>query len=133
MVNDLENPDFLKDYLLETIRITTIDSVVNSLDEARVAAGLSKASLARAINSDPATMRRLFSGQASNPTLGTLAEVATALGMKVTLEPLPNADRSTLTEPLMGGKSVDVAGLATYLERLRTSPSAEELTRRDDS
>lgn len=119
LVKDLEDPEFLREYVVESIRIATIDSIVNGLDEARVAAGLSKASLARAICADPATMRRLFSGSASNPTLGTLAEVAAALGMRVKLEPLPKSERSAVTQPLLEGRSANTAELATYLEKLR--------------
>jgi hypothetical protein len=38
------------------------------------------------INSEPATVRRLFSAGHVNPILGTLAEVAAALGMRVVPE-----------------------------------------------
>ncbi len=121
LVSDLEDPEFLREYVVESIRIATIDIIVNALDEARVAAGLSKASLARAISANPATMRRLFSGSASNPTLGTLAEVAAALGMRVRLEPLPKSERSIVTQPLLEGRAVNTAELASYLETLRKS------------
>ena len=42
------------------------------------------------MDSEPATVRRLFSAGHVNPTLGTLTEVAAALGMHGVL------DRSTL-------------------------------------
>lgn len=119
LVNDLEDPEFLREYIVESIRIATVDSIINGLDEARMAAGLSKASLARAISADPATMRRLFSGNASNPTLGTLAEVAAALGMKVVLEPLPASEHAAVTQPLLEGKARNAADLAIFLEKLR--------------
>lgn len=124
LAKDLEDPEFLREYVAESIRIATIDSIVNGLDEARVAAGLSKASLARAISAEPATMRRLFSGSASNPTLGTLAEVAAALGMRVKLEPLPKSERSALTRPLLEGRSANTEELAEYLEKLRQTTKA---------
>jgi ribosome-binding protein aMBF1 (putative translation factor) len=88
LARDVEDPQFLREYVTQSIRIATIDRIVNELDAAREAAGLSKAELARAINSEPATVRRLFSAGHVNPTLGTLAEVAAALGMRVVLEPL---------------------------------------------
>ena len=71
LAQDLEDPQFLREYVAQSIRITTIDRIVNELDGAREAAGLSKAGLARAINSEPATVRRLFSAGHVNPTLGT--------------------------------------------------------------
>lgn len=120
LARDLEDPEFLREYVVESMRIATIDAVVNALDEAREAAGLSKAELARAIQVEPATIRRLFASNTPNPTLGTLAEVAAALGMRVTLEPLPDDERTRVTEPLLEGRTADPAGLARHLDRLRT-------------
>jgi transcriptional regulator with XRE-family HTH domain len=102
------------------MRIATLDAVVNALDEAREAAGLSKAELARAIQIEPATIRRLFASDKSNPTLGTLAEVAAALGMRITIEPLPEAERLQVTKPLLDGRTADAEGLARHLEGLRS-------------
>ncbi len=119
LAEDLEDPEFLREYVVESMRIATIDNIVNALDEAREAAGLTKASLARAVSADPATMRRLFSGGASNPTLGTLAEVAAALGLRVTLEPLPDLERSNVMQPLLEGRSANTVDLAKYLDGIR--------------
>src|ERR1700678_71641 len=85
LASDLEDPEFLRQYVAQSIRIATIDRIVNELDTAREAAGLTKAGLAHAISSEPATVRRLFSSDHANPTLGTLAELAAALGMRVVL------------------------------------------------
>lgn len=120
LARDLDDPEFLREYVVESMRIATIDAIVNALDEAREAAGLSKAELARAIQVEPATIRRLFASDKSNPTLGTLAEVAAALGMRVTLEPLPDSERIQVTEPLLEGRTADPAGLAKHLQSLRT-------------
>ena len=48
LATDLEDPEFLREYVRESVRIATIDDLVNELDEAREAAGLTKADLARA-------------------------------------------------------------------------------------
>jgi transcriptional regulator with XRE-family HTH domain len=101
---------------------------VNELDAAREAAGLSKAELARAINSEPATVRRLFSAGHVNPTLGTLAEVAAALGMRVVLEPLGDGDWKRITGPLLEGSTDDPQVLARRLEAMRGTPDAESAT-----
>lgn len=121
LARDLEDPEFLRAYVVESMRIATIDSIVNQLDEAREAAGLSKAELARAISAEPATIRRLFSSHRANPTLGTLAEVAAALGLRVTMEPLPDAERRQITVPLLEGRAANTRRLTTHLERLRES------------
>ena len=107
LAGDMEDPEFLREYVMESVRISTIDQVVNALNDAREAAGLSKAALARAISAEPAAMRRLFSAGQVNPTLGTLAEVAAALGMRITVEPLPVAERKQVTTPLFEGRTAD--------------------------
>ncbi len=116
---DLQDPEFLRDYVVESIRIATIDRLVNELDEAREAAGLSKAELARAIGAEPASIRRLLANGHSNPTLGTLAAVASALGMQVTLTPLPAAERRKVTQPLLEGRAADPKALAEHLVATR--------------
>ncbi len=128
LAKDLEDPEFLREYVVESIRIATIDSVVSQLDEARDAAGLSKADLARAIGAEPAVVRRLFASGHVNPTLGTLAEVAAALGMRVALEPLPPAERKHVTEPLLGGQAADPKALASKLSTMRRSGRARAAT-----
>lgn len=120
LARDLENPELLREFVVESMRIATIDAVVNALDDARKAAGLSKAELARAIQVEPATIRRLFASEKPNPTLGTLAEVAAALGMRITLEPLADAERAQVTEPLLAGRTGDPEGLARHIQNLRT-------------
>lgn len=119
LARDLLDPEFLREYVVESMRIATIDAVVNALDDAREAAGLSKAELARAIQVEPATIRRLFASDRINPTLGTLAEVAAALGMRVTLEPLPKDEQKLITMPLLEGRTADPRKLAQHLDRLR--------------
>jgi DNA-binding phage protein len=121
LASDLDDPEFLRKYISESMRIATIDAIVNALDDAREAAGLSKAELARAIQAEPATIRRLFSSTKTNPTLGTLAEVAAALGLRITLEPLPMDQRAQVTTPLLEGRIADPNKLARHLEALRTT------------
>jgi hypothetical protein len=72
-----------------------------------------------AISSEPATVRRLFSSSHVNPTLGTLAEVAAALGMRVVLEPLGDRDQEQITRPLIEGSTDDPRALAARINELR--------------
>lgn len=121
LARDLVDPEFLREYVVESMRIATIDAVVNAIDDAREAAGLSKAELARSIQKEPATIRRLFSSDNSNPTLGTLAEVAAAVGLRITVEPISEAERQQITTPLLEGRVVDSRKLAEHLDTLRRS------------
>jgi|HubBroStandDraft_2_1064218.scaffolds.fasta_scaffold838279_1 DNA-binding phage protein len=130
LASDLEDPEFLREYVAESIRIATIDRIVNQLDTARAAAGLTKAGLAHAISSEPATVRRLFSSSHVNPTLGTLAEVAAALGMRVVLEPLDAKDQEQITRPLIEGSAKDPRALAARIEELRKGDADPLVTSR---
>lgn len=127
LAHDLEDPEFLREHVVESVRIATIDQIVNALNEAREAAGLSKASLARATSHEPAAVRRLFSAGHVNPTLGTLAEVAAALGLRITVEPLPAAERKKVTKPLLDGRSADTRALAEHLSAMRTPRRREAI------
>src|SRR6476469_4028711 len=122
LVEDLKDPEFLRAYLTESLRVETIDRLVNALDEAREELGLSKADLARAISSEPAVIRRLLSSGHRNPTIGTIAEVAAALGLRVALVPMSDDEREQVAETLRAGVAKDVDALARSVEAKRPSP-----------
>lgn len=90
---DLQDVEARRTYFREYARIKNVDAIINALDDARLSAGLNKAELARRLQTEPAAIRRLFSAVDPNPTIGTLAEVAAALGMRIALEPLPASDK----------------------------------------
>jgi DNA-binding phage protein len=102
--NDLESKmadaEFAREYASESIRIATIDAVVNAFNEAAETEGLTKAGLARAAGMNPAVVRRLLSASSVNPTLSTVTEVAAALGLRVTLQPMSPEERASITEPM---------------------------------
>jgi len=43
----------------------------------------------------------MLSSGNSNPTLGTLAEVAAALGLRITVEPIRKSERGQIIESLL--------------------------------
>lgn len=100
LAKDLKDPEQLRLFLLESIRISTLDSLVNQLNDVRSKSGFSKADVARKLGSEPANIRRFFSSGTDNPTLSTLTEVAAALGMRVSLEPLPEKERREIAKVL---------------------------------
>jgi len=63
----------------------------------------------------------MLSSGNSNPTLGTLAEVAAALGLRITVEPIRKSERGQIIESLLKGRTADPEKLARHLEKLRTS------------
>ena len=117
---NLKSPEFLRAYVIESIRISTVDAILGQLDEIREEIGVSKAELARAIGAEPAVLRRLFASNTANPTLGTLADVAAALGLRVSLEPMPAAERKQISKTLLEGRTTNAKKLVKHLERLET-------------
>jgi ribosome-binding protein aMBF1 (putative translation factor) len=97
---DMNDPEYRHHFILQSARISAVDEIVNHLDELRAAQGISKADLARAIDRDPATVRRLLTAQQVNPTVGMIAELAAALGYRLTLEPLDDDARARVTDQL---------------------------------
>lgn len=116
---DLKDAEFRSEFIRQSVRIATIDRIVGQLDEAREAAGLTKAAVARALDTEPAHVRRLFSSDSANPTLGTISEVAAVLGLQITVTRLSDEARHTVTAPLMGDDPDDLLALGRYLTGLR--------------
>jgi DNA-binding phage protein len=87
----LGRPAFRKAYAQARADIEPTDVVVRALlgtlDAARDAQHLTKAQLARRMDTKPEVLRRLFTAEAANPTLSTVVKVASALGYKVQLVP----------------------------------------------
>ena len=85
---NLKDPNFERDFNFEFAKITMVDQLINQLDSIREEQGITKAQLARAISTEPANLRRLFNAQSPNPTAGTVAEIALALGYELKLSPI---------------------------------------------
>lgn len=100
LAGDLSDPAFRQQYLRESERIATVDRIINQLDDVRQELGLSKAELARAIGRSPESIRRLMTAKSVNPQLSLVAEIASALGYRVTLAPMTAAERREVSEPL---------------------------------
>jgi len=94
------DPEFARQYLLEWVKVSTVDRIVNELDARRQDLGLSKSDIAKAVRRDPAAIRRLLSDSTGNPTLETVSSVAAAVGLRVALVPMGNAERQVLSDPL---------------------------------
>lgn len=87
-----EDPEFAAEYERQRRAIAAIDTIIRTLDELRVDLGLSKAELARMIDKNPASVRRLLTA-AANPELGTVVAMADALDADVVLVPRKKSRR----------------------------------------
>lgn len=83
----MESPTFARECADSRREVDAVDQIVRALDSVRVAEGMSKAELARAISAKPETVRRLFTKASPNPTLATVVGLAEALGYRLELVP----------------------------------------------
>jgi len=89
----LQDKKFAAQHLSARAEIDAVDKLIRALDSARVLSGISKAELARKIQTRPELIRRLLTAKNSNPTMETVLKLATALGYH--LELIPNAPSRT--------------------------------------
>lgn len=92
----MQDPEFRSAYQRATREIEQTDQVIRELDALRVDLGMSKAELARRINRNASSIRRLFTANSSRPELPLIAAIADALGAEVRVIPkTPPSRRST--------------------------------------
>ena len=90
LAEQLADPEFRVAFEREQREIEAIDAIVHKLDELREQQGKSKAELARAIDKNPAAVRRLLTAS-GNPELRTVVAMAEALGAEVQIVPKPRS------------------------------------------
>jgi DNA-binding XRE family transcriptional regulator len=81
-----EDPEFRTEFERQQRAIAAIDEIVNQLDALRLEHDYTKAELARMIDKNPASVRRLLTA-AANPELGTIVAMADALDADVIVVP----------------------------------------------
>jgi ribosome-binding protein aMBF1 (putative translation factor) len=79
----MRDPEYRDAYERASREIQQIDEVIRALDDLRVDLGMSKAELARRIDRNASSIRRLFTAQQARPELGLVAAIADALGAEV--------------------------------------------------
>lgn len=85
----LKDPEFRAEYERASAEIAQIDAVLQTLDDLREGAGLSKAEIARRIGKNHASVRRMFTAEV-NPELKTIVALAHALNAEVRIVPKAN-------------------------------------------
>lgn len=101
----MEDPRFARGYAQARAEIDAIDQIIRALDEARIETGLSKAELARLISARPEIVRRLFTSESANPTLGTIVKLASALGFRLELVPVRKTRHGAAKERRVAGRT----------------------------
>lgn len=99
----LKDPEYLREYVTQSVRITTTDRLINALADQAEVQGMSRADIARSLNKEAGTIRRLFTHPEGNPTIGTLAEIAGVLGYRLELVRMDEHELAEVTIPLRDG------------------------------
>jgi ribosome-binding protein aMBF1 (putative translation factor) len=90
----MRDPEFRAAYERAAREIAQTDQVIRALNELRLELGMSKAELARRINRNASSIRRLFTTQRVRPELPLVAAIADALGAEIRVVPRePDRDR----------------------------------------
>jgi len=79
----LNTPELREQYENAKRELMLTRQMLMQIDEQRRAAGLSKAALARSIEANPATLRRMFTAPTANPSMRTVFRLLVALGMEL--------------------------------------------------
>jgi DNA-binding XRE family transcriptional regulator len=98
LADRMKDPAFRDEFERASREIKAIDAIVNVLDSLRAEHGLTKAELAREIDKNPASVRRLLTAQ-SNPELRTVVAMADALDADVVIVPRSSRDKRTKRAP----------------------------------
>lgn len=109
VAHQMENPEFRAAYEQTTREIVQTDEVIRTLDALRINLGVSKAELARRVNRNASSIRRLFTADRPRPELPLVVALADALGAELRVVPL---DSQTQPTERNGSQARRVAGTA---------------------
>ncbi len=84
--DDMQDPEYRVAFEDEVTRIKAHDRILNTLNEAIVASGMTKRELARRVGMNESSLRRLLSAR-QNTTIKTLEPLALELGFELALVP----------------------------------------------
>jgi DNA-binding phage protein len=83
----MRDPEFRAAYEQAAAEIVQTDHIIRTLDELRAEMGISKAELARRVDRNASSIRRLFTAHQARPELPLIAAIAEALGLRIALVP----------------------------------------------
>lgn len=83
----MQDPEYRMAYERAAHEVAQTDAVIRELDSLRVGLGMSKAELARRVNRNASSVRRLFTASQARPELPLIIALADALGAEVRVVP----------------------------------------------
>jgi ribosome-binding protein aMBF1 (putative translation factor) len=94
----MRDPQYRAAYERAAREVAQTDAVIRQLDSLRVDLGISKAELARRVNRNASSVRRLFTSNQVRPELPLVAALADALGAELRVVPRTAEARRAVRE-----------------------------------
>jgi ribosome-binding protein aMBF1 (putative translation factor) len=95
----LADPVFREHYERRLANLQGFLELLRAIDRAREARDLSKKAVADRMGRHPSAVSRLLSGDGPNPTLETIAELAEAVDLQITIHVKPRPKRGSKNSP----------------------------------
>jgi hypothetical protein len=95
----MQDPEYRAAYERAAREVAQTDAVIRQLDLLRVDLGISKAELARRVNRNASSVRRLFTAGQVRPELPLIVALADALGAELRIVPRTAAAQPATYEP----------------------------------
>jgi DNA-binding Xre family transcriptional regulator len=97
----LADPEFRDGFERKLANLQSFVELIKALDRARETHKLSKKDVADRMGRHPSAVSRLLSGDGPNPTLETIAELAEALDVQISIHVKPRPKRARKSTPAM--------------------------------
>jgi ribosome-binding protein aMBF1 (putative translation factor) len=94
----MQDPEYRQAYDQAARELAQTDAVIRELDSLRADLGISKAELARRVNRNASSVRRLFTASQVRPELPLIAALADALGAELRIVPRTTQARRAIRE-----------------------------------
>ena len=94
----MQDPQYRAAYEQAARELAQTDAVIRQLDSLRADLGISKAELARRVNRNASSVRRLFTASQVRPELPLIAALADALGAELRVVPRSTEARRAVRE-----------------------------------
>lgn len=95
----MQDPEYRAAYERAARELAQTDAVIRELDLLRADLGISKAELARRVNRNASSVRRLFTASQARPELPLIVALADALGAEVRVVPRVAKERQPVRGP----------------------------------
>ncbi len=103
------DPEYRTAYEQSSGEIAQTDQIIRALDTLREDLGISKAELARRVDRNASSIRRLFTAHQARPELPLIAAVAEALGARLAIVPEQAATKKVVRERASSRRELIVA------------------------